>query len=394
MIRFIKCTAQQYESATKSADDFYFVDGEKFYLGEILLSNDAISGYLTEVVAADASITVTNNNQIKVNISSKPGNNLSLVTESGKEGLYISMPAATDYTVSVDENSGGAGDVYSKRYTIKQGATGSASTVGTIDIPKDMVVSSGSVVDIVYRASDNTLHEGSESGTDVTALIKGAGVPGTAADAGKYIKLIIANATSSILYIAAKSLVDIYTAQPNATQVQLAIDANNVISASIVGGSIDSTAIANNAITTDKLDSAIVSELNKAESSIQNITTGTNNGTIKVDNVDVAVAGLGTAAFTNANAYATAAQGALAGSAVQNITSGVNNGTINVDGTEVYVTGLDSAAFASVSDFDGAGSAAAALTSAIGTSSDTSTANTIYGAKAYADSILTWTTLS
>lgn len=42
------------------------------------------------------------------------------------------------------------------------------------------------------------------------------------------------------------------------------------------------------------------------------IATGTANGTIAVDNVDVAVKGLGSAAYTEANAYATAAQGTKA----------------------------------------------------------------------------------
>lgn len=42
------------------------------------------------------------------------------------------------------------------------------------------------------------------------------------------------------------------------------------------------------------------------------ITTGANNGTIAVDGADVAVKGLGTAAYTEATAYATAAQGTKA----------------------------------------------------------------------------------
>lgn len=54
-----------------------------------------------------------------------------------------------------------------------------------------------------------------------------------------------------------------------------------------------------------------------ANSAVQEIETGTTNGTISVDGTEVSVAGLGTAAFTNSTAYATAAQGALAESALQ-----------------------------------------------------------------------------
>lgn len=57
----------------------------------------------------------------------------------------------------------------------------------------------------------------------------------------------------------------------------------------------------------------------KADSAVQkaDVTTGTTNGTIKVQGQEVSVAGLGTAAYTASTAYATAAQGAKADSAMQ-----------------------------------------------------------------------------
>ena len=97
------------------------------------------------------------------------------------------------------------------------------------------------------------------------------------------------------------------------------------------------------------------------------ITTGGANGTIAVKGADVAVKGLGSAAYTEASAYATAAQGALAVSAVQSVVAGTNNGTIAVDGTDVAVTGLKSAAFVETTAFDAAGSAATAEAAAIST---------------------------
>ena len=75
------------------------------------------------------------------------------------------------------------------------------------------------------------------------------------------------------------------------------------------------------------------------------ITTGGTNGTIKVGEKEVAVAGLKSAAYTEASAYATAAQGALADSAVQTVVEGTTNGTILVDGAAVAVHGLGSAAY-------------------------------------------------
>ena len=77
------------------------------------------------------------------------------------------------------------------------------------------------------------------------------------------------------------------------------------------------------------------------------ITEGTTNGTIAVGGEDVPVHGLGSAAYTESNTYATAAQGALADTALQkaDITTGSTNGTIAVEGTDVAVKGLGTAAY-------------------------------------------------
>ena len=89
-------------------------------------------------------------------------------------------------------------------------------------------------------------------------------------------------------------------------------------------------------------------------------------GTAKQEAIDAA-------ASSAAGLYATKAQGALADSALQkdDISTGSNNGTILVDGKEVSVAGLKSAAFQDSTAFDTAGLAAAAETAA----------------KAYADSL-------
>ena len=73
--------------------------------------------------------------------------------------------------------------------------------------------------------------------------------------------------------------------------------------------------------------------------------------------------------------YATAAQGSLADSAVQSITTGGTNGTINVDGIEVAVKGLGSAAYTESSAYDAAGTATTKADAALN------------AAKAYADAI-------
>lgn len=267
-----------------------------------------------------------------------------------------------------------------KSYTIKQGTT----LVGTIDIPKDMVVESGEVV---------TNPEGQPEGT--------------------YIKLVLANVTDP-LYINVGHLVDIYKAQESAAQVQLTIDSSTrEISAAIVAGSIGTTELADNAVVTAKiadanvtkakLSSEVQASLDKADAAATKaefdaeVERATQAEAAAEANAKAYAEEKATAAETAAKAhaeekataaetaakayadglavnYATAAQGAKADTAVQEVVTGATNGTIEVDGTEVAVAGLGSAAFVETSAFDAEGSATAALDSA----------------KAYTDTALTW----
>lgn len=75
--------------------------------------------------------------------------------------------------------------------------------------------------------------------------------------------------------------------------------------------------------------------------------------------------------------YATAAQGALADTAVQSVVTGTEDGTIAVDGTNVPVKGLGSAAYKAATAFDEAGAAQAAQEAA-----ETTASNLVDGLKA------------
>lgn len=207
--------------------------------------------------------------------------NKSSVVDAINEVLEAVEVGGTGSKVTVTESSSAS---YAKVYTIKQGT----STVGTINIPKDMVVSSGTV---------EKDPEGQE-------------------DPGLYLVLTLANATSDKIYINLNQLIDVYTAEPNATQIQLAVNpVNNQISAKIVAQSITAAEIAAGAITTTHLGSGVVTKvklaqevqdsLDKADSALQekDIDTGNSNGTIKVGSKYVAVKGLGTAAYQPTSAF-------------------------------------------------------------------------------------------
>ena len=107
-------------------------------------------------------------------------------------------------------------------YTIKQGST----TVASMNFAKDMVVSGGSVI---------------------TATAEDKAVDDNVVVGEKYIKLAIKNSTD-VLYVPVNSLYKDHTTEQNATKIQLTIDGNNVISATVVAGSIEETDLTNTKI--------------------------------------------------------------------------------------------------------------------------------------------------
>lgn len=325
-VKFLKGTADQYaQLASKDVNTFYYVDGKDLYLGTIKLSNAAdLQAAITRIAANEthigdistlkttqkASLTAAIN-EVKAEVSALTGGetggisdmiaavtgNLTDLTTDAKENLVAAineLDAAlnaekTNSKVILEE---GTSTDYAKVYTVKQGTT----TVGTINIPKDMVVKSGKVV---------VNPEGQTAGT--------------------YIELTLANATSDKIYVNVGTLVDIYTAKADALQVQLAIDSSTrEISATIVPGSITDAELAADAVTTakianrsvilEKLGRDVQASLEKAESALQDsdIAEGETNGTIFVRDREVRVTGLGSAAYTASSDYDAAGSAATA----------------------------------------------------------------------------------
>ena len=263
---------------------------------DITLATVAMTGTAADVAIADA------------------GN---LITATSVEGALqeLATSMATAGAVTVQKETGGANDDFVTKYTFLQ--NGTTITNGTITIGKDMVATSG---ELVYPTAQDPIEIGGQTITS-----------------GTYIKMTIGNGDD--FYINVADLIE-YNTFTDGDEIDFT-DNNHNITAAIKTGSIAK----------GKLDSTVQLSLEKADSAVQSVTTGTENGTIKVDGATVAVYGLGSAAYTATTAFATAAQGALADSAVQSVTTGDSNGTIKVDGTTVPVYGLGSAAYTSADGY-------------------------------------------
>jgi len=228
---------------------------------------DRYDSKLDNVQASDDSIVVTGVNGIGVQVSAEADNRLQLKT-TGNKGLYVAPIADQDtYSIVKDDNSGDYAAIYHLQKT--PNGSGTPVNVGAaINIPKDMVV---------------------ESGTVETKSESGAWGP-----AGTYIHLVLANADDSDLYINVGDLIEYVTSGSQAgDMVVIAIDAQHRVTATITDGTI----------TKAKLAQAVQNSLDAADSAVQSVAEGSANGTIAVDGTDVAVHGLGTAAYTASTAY-------------------------------------------------------------------------------------------
>lgn len=349
-VQFTRCSQEKFDALeTKDNNTIYFItDTPALYLGSVKYTSvTELAAALTRISASETSVTNITNalkgislstdgsvksaiDDVSTSLNTKIGSLTNLKTAS-KTGIVSSInevytavgASGTASVVSLlKETKANAG--YLSTYTLYQGS----KSVGQIDIPKDLVVSSGSVVKATADDPINGL------------------------TSGEFIKLVIQNQDDPI-YINASSLVDVYTAKSGADKIQLSV-VGGVISADVVAKSIGTTDLADSSITTVKLADENITDAKIARGTITK------------------------------TALATAIQTSLtkADSAVQSVTAGTANGTVKVDGTDLSVTGLKSAAYTESSSYDIAGAANAVKSTVMGAYTDTATSLTLYGLKA------------
>ena len=246
------------------------------------ITNIGLSNVATSGAASDVSIADTGNK----------------FTATTVEGALAEIATALDSAgaVTMTTDSSPSDTSLLKRYTLSQ----NGSNIGTIDIPKDLVAVSGQIVNQ-----------------------DGSGNPGT------FIELIIDNGNP--IYINVADLIE-YNSVADTDEIDLTESASHQISATIKTGSIALT----------KLASSVQTSIGKADTAVQSVTTGTANGTIKVDGTAVSVYGLGSGAASSAVA---ALDSSVSATAASGNSYSVLTGVTQTDGeltgkTEVTLAAL------------------------------------------------------
>lgn len=302
----------------------------------------------TAVVSSLANVA-TSGEAADVSVEDTAGNLTATNVEDALQELYNAIGSGgTDAAVTVSKTAGGANDSYSYRYTFYQG--GSAITNGVIDIGKDMVATEG---ELVQPTAQNPIIIDNQQVTS-----------------GTYIMMTIANGEP--FYIDVASLIE-YNSVSSTTEVTLT-DTSHTITATI-GEIAASKIVYREADDSDPehpiTKQTVAQAINALESAI-----GTGG------NVDTKISTAIAALDANLDAVTDSSETDIEKVAVM-------TGVTEVDGV---ITAVDSI------DVDQAGAATRAKAAVIGQSGDIASANTIYGAKAYADSAvqtaLTWGSLN
>ena len=234
----------------KAAEDEVAATGLYALIDEI---KALAEGKVASVGATDKSITVggtATKPTVGVAISADEGNALSLAAD----GLKVTIPEVTIPVYSVVE------DKTSTEYSAIYHLTKNGINVGAaINIPKDMVVKSGTV-------------ETNPAGKPV----------------GTYLVLTLANATEDKIYINVGDLIEYVTAGESPDgMVVVSVSDDHKVTATLGDASI----------TEAKLHADVKAKLAKAVSAVQEVKAGATNGTIAVDGTEVAVTGLADAAY-------------------------------------------------------------------------------------------------
>lgn len=278
-VKFLTGSYAQYAAlATKDANTLYFVDGQLFkgdvaYTDQVVvvasLPDTLIAGKVY-VNSTDKSVTYYDGAASTVVIpatvgsigDSTPDTDLANVKaiKDFVAAEIAKIPAQVDYTVTLTDEVAGAGE--KSKQTLKQGVGDDEKTIGTIVVPDLVMAVKGTPNDGYLKTYQFTYGDGQAFEVDIPkdlvvtsgeVIVVDDGHPVSGLTNGTYLKLTIANQTEPV-YINVADLCDVYTGKTATDGVSISVSETNEISATLVG----------KAVTQDNLENTLSKKIDDA----------------------------------------------------------------------------------------------------------------------------------
>ena len=282
-VKFLSGSYAQYSSlAVKDPNTLYFVDGGQLFKGDVSYSDqivvvsalpDTLIAGKVYVNTTDKSVTYYDGATSTVVVpatvgtigDSTPDADLANVKaiKDFVAAEIAKIPAQVDYTVTLVDETAGTGE--KTKQTIKQGKSGSEKEVGTIVVPDLKMEVKATPNDGYLKTYQFTYGTGSTFEIDIPKdlvvtsgeiIVVNSSSPVSGLTDGTYLKLTIANQTEPV-YIDVKDLCDVYTGKTATDGVSVSVSETNEISATLVGKAVTEANLEDTLATkiTDAVDS-------------------------------------------------------------------------------------------------------------------------------------------
>ena len=282
-VKFLSGSYAQYSSlAVKDPNTLYFVDGGQLFKGDVSYSDqivvvsalpDTLIAGKVYVNTTDKSVTYYDGTSSTVVVpatvgtigDSTPDTDLANVKaiKDFVAAEIAKIPAQVDYTVTLVDETAGTGE--KTKQIIKQGKSGSEKEVGTIVVPDLKMEVKAAPNDGYLKTYQFTYGTGSTFEIDIPKdlvvtsgeiIVVNSSSPVSGLTDGTYLKLTIANQTEPV-YIDVKDLCDVYTGKTVTDGVSVSVSETNEISATLVGKAVTEANLEDTLATkiTDAVDS-------------------------------------------------------------------------------------------------------------------------------------------
>ena len=281
-VKFLTGSYAQYSAlATKDANTLYFIDGQLFkgdvaYTDQVVVVTalpDTLAAGKVYVNSTDKSVTYFDGTTSTVVVPATVGSIGDATPDTDLANVkaikdfvaaeIAKIPAQVDYTVTLVDETTGAGE--KAKQTLKQGVGDDEKTIGTIVVPDLVMAVKGTPNDGYLKTYQFTYGDGQAFEVDIPkdlvvtsgeVIVVDDGNPVSGLTNGSYLKLTIANQTEPV-YINVVDLCDVYTGKTATDGVSVSVSDTNEISAVLVG----------KAVSQDNLDDTLSKKINDAEES-------------------------------------------------------------------------------------------------------------------------------